>query len=80
MLVRYAGKWRGLEVAIKTVIFSSAGGDAQTGFVASEAAIATNLFHRNVVATYSHDILDVAKAHGPELGVYKFYLIQVRFL
>jgi hypothetical protein len=64
-------------VAIKTVIFSSAGGDKQMALVASEAAIASNLSHRNIVATYSHDILDVAQGAGPELGVYKFVLIQV---
>jgi homoaconitase/3-isopropylmalate dehydratase large subunit len=64
-------------VAIKTVIFSSAGGDKETALVASEAAIASNLSHRNIVATYSHDILDVQKSVGPELGIYKFYLIQV---
>jgi hypothetical protein len=64
-------------VAIKTVVFTSAGGDAQAALVASEAAIAYNLSHRNVVATYSHDILDVQKSAGPELGIYKFYLIQV---
>ena len=73
-----AGQWRGLDVAIKTVIFSSSQGDQQTQVVASEAAIASNLSHKNVVATYNHDILDVAKAVGNELGVYKFYLIQVR--
>eukprot|EP00892_Ulva_mutabilis_P012772 jgi/Ulvmu1/9868/UM057_0022.1 len=72
----YHGQWRGLDVAIKTVIFSSDQGDRQTQVVASEAAIASNLSHRNVVATYNHDVLDVAKAVGPELGVYKFYLIQ----
>lgn len=72
-----AGEWRGLEVAIKTVIFSSGGADQQMAQVSSEAAIASNLSHRSIVATYSHDILDVQKAVGPEFGVYKFYLIQV---
>eukprot|EP00892_Ulva_mutabilis_P002024 jgi/Ulvmu1/11822/UM080_0033.1 len=74
--VVYHGQWRGLEVAIKTVIFSSSRDDEETAVVASEAAIASNLGHRNVVATYSHDILDVAKAVGHELAVFKFYLIQ----
>ena len=64
-------------MAIKTVIFQSCGGDQQANVVATEAAIATNLVHPNVVATYSHDVLDVAEAVGNELGVYKFYLIQV---
>eukprot|EP00892_Ulva_mutabilis_P012786 jgi/Ulvmu1/9880/UM057_0035.1 len=72
----YHGEWRGLDVAIKTVIFQSCGGDQQAIVVATEAAIATTLVHPNVVATYSHDILDVAKAVGNELGVFKFYLIQ----
>eukprot|EP00892_Ulva_mutabilis_P012784 jgi/Ulvmu1/9879/UM057_0034.1 len=72
----YHGEWRGLDVAIKTVIFQSCGGDQQANVVATEAAIATNLVHPNVVATYSHDVLDVAEAVGNELGVYKFYLIQ----
>lgn len=66
-------------MAIKTVIFSSAGADQYTALVASEAAIASNLSHDNIVSTYSHDIVDVQKAVGPELGIYKFYLIQVRF-
>lgn len=64
-------------MAIKTVIFSSAGADQQMSVVASEAAIASNLSHANVVSTYSHDIVDVVKAAGPEPGIYKFYLVQV---
>lgn len=67
-------------MAIKTVVFTSEGGDAQTSRVASEAAIASSLSHHNVVATYSHDILDVQKSTGPELGIYKFYLVQVCLL
>ena len=67
-------------MAIKTVVFTSEGVDTQTARVASEAAIASNLSHPNVVATYSHDILDVQKSTGPELGIYKFYLIQVQCL
>jgi hypothetical protein len=74
----HTGSWRGLEVAIKTVIFSSAGADQQMSLVAAEAAIASNVTHPNVVATYGHDIVDMVKAVGPEPGVYKFYLIQVR--
>jgi hypothetical protein len=67
-------------VAIKTVVFSSAGDDQQMGLVASEAAIASNVTHPNVVATYGLDIVDIVKAVAPEPGVFKFYLIQVRFL
>lgn len=75
-----AGEWRGLEAAIKTVIFQSRAADAVKAAVASEAAIATNLTHSNVVATYGHDICSAATgARGTnELDIYKFYLFQVR--
>jgi hypothetical protein len=78
-----AGEWRGLEVAIKTVIFQSSNKESKASAIASEAAIATNLTHRNIVATYAHDICNVtgaaAEVEGAELDIYKFYLIQVRF-
>jgi hypothetical protein len=75
-----AGEWRGLQVAIKTVVFQSDLLDAPISRVASETVIATNLIHPNIVATYSHDISAVGGgAEGePELGIYKFYPIQVR--
>jgi hypothetical protein len=45
--------------------------------VASEAAIASNLVHDNIVSTYSHDIRRIESAEGVnELEIYKFYLIQ----
>jgi hypothetical protein len=73
-----AGDWRGLAVAVKTVVFQSDLWDGPITRVASETVIASNLVHPNIVATYSHDISTVGKAAGdPELGVYKFYLIQV---
>ena len=75
---RRAGEWRGIQVAIKTLIFQDCGASSQTAAVASEAAIASNLVHRNIVATYSHDICNVASAANKELGIFKFYLIQVR--
>jgi hypothetical protein len=59
------------------VVFSSAGADTQTSLVASEAAIASNLTNDHIVATYSHDIVGISEGVGPELGVYKFYLVQV---
>jgi serine/threonine protein kinase len=70
------GEWRGLEVAIKTVIFQSGRHDNQTDLVASEAAIASNLVHRNIVSTFAHDIRAIAPTDGNELAVFKFYLIQ----
>lgn len=67
-------------MAVKTIIFQAAAGDARAALVASEAAIASNLNHRNVVATYSHDLRSVSET-GPkgkaELGIFKFFLIQV---
>jgi hypothetical protein len=71
------GEWRGLDVAIKTVVFQGEHDNDTTSAVASEAAIASNLTHRNVVATYSHDICNVTNVAGAELDIYKFYLIQV---
>lgn len=97
-----AGEWRGLEVAIKTVLFQSSSESgvippqfaAQHGrssaspeqhvpseaTIASEAAIATNMAHRNIVATYNYDIVRVSggnMADTAELAIYKLYLIQV---
>lgn len=72
-----AGEWRGLEVAIKTVIFQSDESDNTMSRLASEAAIASNLSHTNVVAMYSHDICTVSSDAHNELDIYKFYLIQV---
>eukprot|EP00892_Ulva_mutabilis_P009198 jgi/Ulvmu1/6650/UM003_0288.1 len=72
----YRGEWRGLPVAIKIVLFQSGADDAQVAQVASEAAIASNLSHTNVVATYSHDIHYVDDSCPNELGIFKFYLIQ----
>jgi hypothetical protein len=81
------GRWKTLEVAIKTVLFQTAGGGGRTGLTASEAAIATeaaiamNLCHHHVVATYSHDVCSVparGDSGAQELGIFKFYLIQVR--
>lgn len=65
-------------MAIKTLVFQSdSAADNQLQKVASEVAIASNLVHRNIVATYSHDVSPVTE-NGDELGIYKFYLIQVR--
>jgi hypothetical protein len=70
-------------VAIKTVVFLSDQKEHKASSIASEAAIASNLAHKNIVATYSHDICNVSSAsqavEGTELDIYKFYLIQVRF-
>lgn len=62
------------------MIFQSRAAEAIKATVASEAAIATNLTHSNVVATYGHDVCGAAApSRGTnELAIYKFYLFQVR--
>ena len=72
-----AGQWRGVEVAIKTVLLSSNSADQVTSSVAREAAIATNLGHSNIVATYNHDVRVISPSASQELDVCKIYLIQV---
>jgi hypothetical protein len=76
----HVGEWRGLPVAIKVLLFHS--DQSKVAEVASEAAIATNLTHSNLVATYSHDLhcLDNNDSStSPEPKIFKLYLIQVRF-
>lgn len=65
-------------MAIKTVVFESDARDNQTALVASEAAIASNLVHPHIVATYWHDVRTVSDARGLELGIFKLCLVQVR--
>ena len=73
-----AGEWQGIQVAIKTVVFQSGKDQTQSSLIVSEAAIASNLFHKNVVTTYCHDVRMVPdKMLGNEEGVFKFYLLQV---
>lgn len=65
-------------MAIKTIVFESAPLEHQTATLASEAAIASNLSHRNVVGTYSYDIRAIdAAMQANELSLFKFYMIQV---
>ena len=53
-----AGEWRGLEVAVKSMVFEAdlVGGEQTTVRVAQEAAISESLTHPNVVETHAHDI------------------------
>jgi hypothetical protein len=77
----YAGTWRGLEVAIKTVLFegAAAGDAAPPAAAASEAAIASTLKHGNLVATHASRLRDVADAGARnELHILKLYLVQAR--
>jgi hypothetical protein len=64
-------------VAIKTVVFESGSHTSQTALVASEAAIASNLMHNNIVKTYKHDVRTISDTQGTELGIFKLFLVQV---
>ena len=64
-------------MAIKTVVFESGARSSQTALVASEAAIASNLVHNNIVKTYKHDVRTISDAQGFELGIFKLFLVQV---
>jgi serine/threonine protein kinase len=87
-VVRRAGEWRNMEVAIKTVLLEGDPQDKATTAVAREAAIACNLSHPNVVATYSHDVACLSNSqsaggHGLKQlwpatapDAFRFYLIQ----
>lgn len=76
----HAGTWRGLEVAIKTVLFECAHGEAPAAAV-NECKIASDLVHGNVVATYSHRLRPVRDAGGDnEIAIFKMYLVQARTL
>lgn len=63
-----AGEWRGLPVAIKTMDFRADGPNSvaeDTAPLAQEAAIAINLVHRNLVATYYTDVRQVRGTPRP---------------
>lgn len=54
--VVYKGKWRGIPVAIKTVVFSDSPSKTYKGRERAiiEAAISSSVAHKNVVQTYHH--------------------------
>lgn len=59
--VVYEGEWRGLPVAVKTVVFGgsqkqSCRGRSAHNSAVHEAAVCMSLAHANVVATYHYDI------------------------
>lgn len=77
-LRRGAGEWRGLPVAVKTVVFQSREAEVAKSAVVSEAAIAAGLVHRNVVRTHHHDVVRVSAGRGAEQSIFKFILFQAR--
>jgi hypothetical protein len=75
-----AGTWRGLEVAIKSIIFEGPHSGGLPSTAASEAAIASTLVHPNIVATYAHELRSVSspvESAVCELSVFRLYLVQV---
>ena len=77
-----AGEWSGRLVAIKTMVFRSS--SDQVARAASETAIASNLAHPNMVATYCHDVHKIESSpeflsgsYKAELQLHKLYLVQV---
>ncbi|EFJ50908.1 hypothetical protein VOLCADRAFT_116621, partial [Volvox carteri f. nagariensis] len=55
----YRGTWRGLPVAVKSMVFNSDSSARQQGRVLMEAAISSNLAHPNIVTTYSYELREV---------------------
>ncbi|KAG2432174.1 hypothetical protein HXX76_009094 [Chlamydomonas incerta] len=57
--VVYRGVWRGLDVAVKSVLFhleQGPGGDISAQQAVQEAAIAVSMAHPNIVATYTYQL------------------------
>ena len=86
----YRGSWRGLEVAVKMVLFSNqqGGANAPEKRAVMEAAVSSSVVHPNVVATYHYDIKQVRAVAAAEGSIqieesaspsdWKLYLVQVR--
>ncbi|GAX73134.1 hypothetical protein CEUSTIGMA_g587.t1 [Chlamydomonas eustigma] len=85
----YRGKWKNLDVAVKTVLFSNKSGqkDAPDKRAVMEAAVCTSIVHPNVVATYHYDIKAVRAEQQQDAGSivieddvqesdWKLYLVQ----
>ncbi|GIL74765.1 hypothetical protein Vretifemale_4685, partial [Volvox reticuliferus] len=64
----YRGTWRGLDVAVKVIEFQdrAAGNERLQARAMTEAAIAANIQHANIVTTYSYDIRPVAPNDGSQ--------------
>ncbi|GIL47131.1 hypothetical protein Vafri_4029 [Volvox africanus] len=55
----YRGTWRGLPVAVKSMVFSNDSSARQQSRILMEAAISANLAHPNIVTTYSYELREV---------------------
>ncbi|GIL70580.1 hypothetical protein Vretimale_3701 [Volvox reticuliferus] len=79
----YRGTWRGLPVAVKSMVFSNDSSTRQQSRVLMEAAISANLAHPNIVTTYSYELREVEHelaSISPELarqgGGWRLLIIQ----
>ena len=75
-----AGTWRGLPVAVKSVVFhANAVEDAPFRRAAAEASVAYGLQHTNIVTTFSHELKQrFSESHVEELLSWELYLVSVR--
>ncbi|PNW75202.1 hypothetical protein CHLRE_12g517000v5 [Chlamydomonas reinhardtii] len=79
----YRGTWRGLEVAVKSMIFGPDNSTRHQQRPLMEAAISSNLTHANIVTTYSYELREVQHelaSLSPELsqqgGGWRLLIIQ----
>ncbi|GIL59083.1 hypothetical protein Vafri_14038 [Volvox africanus] len=61
----YRGQWQGLEVAVKTVVFSASSENRKRAL--QEAALCQSINHRNIVATYAVDVQPLGAVNTPVL-------------
>lgn len=81
-----AGRWRNLDVAVKTVLFTARKGDSELNAL-MEAAVCSCVEHPNVVTTYHYEVTEVKSRpgdggnliveHSSATADYKLYLVQV---
>ncbi|KAG2453124.1 hypothetical protein HYH02_002454 [Chlamydomonas schloesseri] len=62
----YRGQWQGLEVAVKTVVFSASSENRKRAL--QEAALCQSINHRNIVATYAVDVQPLGAVTTPVLA------------
>ena len=74
----YRGRWRNLAVAVKIVVFQGVQASEKAMQQAkTEASIAYNLAHANIVATYSHELKPICNENSA-LACWRLCLIQVK--
>lgn len=59
---RYRGLWQGLEVAVKTIVFSASSENRKRAL--QEAALCQSIGHPNIVATYAVDVQPIGAVNG----------------